>query len=239
MLFLLLTAPVLAQTYVVGVEDLDYLPYYSSDQGEFVQSPSRQVLDRFAAQHQYEFVYTPVPVARLTQMFVDGNVDFKFPDHPDWAQTAKTNLEIHYSSPIFHYTDGVMVLPEHLERSVDQFKTLGTVRGFSPPVFAQMEEQGLIQIEETSSLDSVVLQALYNRVDGTYFNIAVATWFLEERIQQPRSLIFDPSLPHTSSHYALSSIHHPDIIEQFNHFLIKEAVWIESLQPMHPFSTSE
>ena len=220
-----------AQEFIIGVEDLDYFPYYSSSNGQFLDSPSKQLLDRFARQNGYTFVYTPLPVARLTQAFIDAELDFKFPDSPDWAQEAKSGLEIHYSDPIFHYTDGVMVIPDRLHQGLDSFKALGTVRGFTPWSFASLISQGHVQMQETSSLESVVLQALYQRVDGAYFNIAVANWFLTHRLEQPDSLVFDITLPHASGHYTLSSIQHPEIISQFNDFLLNEARWIDELQP--------
>jgi len=35
-------------------------------------------------------------------------------------------------------------------------------------------------------------------------------------------LVFDPTLPYSSSAFSLSTIQHPEIIQQFNDFLAKE-----------------
>ena len=87
-------------------------------------------------------------------------------------------------------------------------------------------KSGSITVNDGNSLNSVVKQALNNRVDGAYFNVSVAKYFLEHQLKKPNVLIFDESLPHTTSNYHFSSIKHPEIIKQFNAWQIEQAGWI-------------
>ena len=68
-----------AQTFVIGVEDIDYYPLYAYKDGKY-QGVAKDILDKFASSKGYTFEYKPFPVIRLTKYFVEGQVDLKFPD---------------------------------------------------------------------------------------------------------------------------------------------------------------
>jgi ABC-type amino acid transport substrate-binding protein len=218
-----------AQEYTVGVEDLDYFPAYAMRNKEYVGA-AREILDRFAQKQGITFSYRALPVLRLTGYFVEGKVDFKFPDNANWAGDAKAGKAIVYSGAVFGYTDGVMVLPGRKGNGLDGFKTLGTVRGFTAWDFLGLVKSKQVEIREANSLDSLILQAINNRVDGGYFNVSVAEYFLANNLKQPGALVFDDSLPHTNSFYTLSSIKNPEIIEKFNQFLAEETTWLAELK---------
>ena len=218
-----------AQTFTVGVEDIDYFPLYAYRDGTY-QGFARDVLTKFAESKGYTFEFKPFPVVRLINYFVEGKVDFKFPDNEVWAGDAKKGVNVRYSDPVVAYTDGVMVLPANRGKGTGALKKLGIVRGFTPWDYLSMIKSGAVVSKEASSLDSLVKQTLHQRVDGAYFNVAVASYYLANGLKQPDALVFDDSLPHTSSNYTLSSHKHPAIIEEFNQFLIDEAAWIRELE---------
>lgn len=218
-----------AETYTVGVEDIDYYPLYAYRGGAY-EGFAKEVLTKFAESKGYTFSYKPFPVVRLTNYFVEGKVDFKFPDNENWAGDAKKNVNITYSDPVVSYTDGVMVLPENKGKGTSALKKLGTVRGFTPWDYLSLIKSGAVVAKEASSLESLVKQALHGRVDGAYFNTVVASYYLENKQNKPGALVFDDSLPHTSSTYKFSSIQHPKIIEEFNQFLVDQAPWVREIE---------
>ena len=122
----------LAQTkvYVIGVENIDYFPHYTYENGKF-EGHGRAILDAFAKSQGYTFVYEAFPIKRLYNNFLDQKLDFKYPDNPNWKQKLKRGTQVHYSQPVAEYIDGVVVLPERKGQGVKQLKTLGTVLGFT------------------------------------------------------------------------------------------------------------
>jgi len=216
------------RTYTVGVEDLQYYPAYSVRDGEYA-GIGREVLDRFAAQQGIVFRYEPLPVARLTRYFIDELVDFKFPDNANWQQSLKAGKRIVYSQPVFPYVDGVMVLPARRGQGIGQLKTLGTVRGFTAWDYLGLVDSGQVSLREANSLQNLVTMLQLGRVDGVYFNIAVANHYLDE-VKQSGALVFDDTLPHTQDTYALSTIKYPALIDAFNAFLAAEQAWLAELQ---------
>ncbi len=62
----------LAQTkvYVVGVENIDYFPHFTYENGKF-EGHGRAILDAFAKSQGYTFVYKAFPIKRLYKTFLD------------------------------------------------------------------------------------------------------------------------------------------------------------------------
>lgn len=222
-------AQTVAQEYTVGVEELDYLPYSTVSEGEY-HGFGREVLDKFAEQHNITFRYRPYPVKRLISSYLKGELDFKYPDNSFWSQEAKTGLTVHYSEPVVGYTDGVMVVPERLGKGIAEFKILGTLRGFTPWDYLGLIKTQQIKSRELNSLDSLIQMTENQRVDGAYFNIAVARYFLTHTMNKPGALAFDPDLPHTNSTYSLSTLKHKALMDAFNTFLDQESAWISALR---------
>ncbi len=216
-----------AETYTVGVENIDYYPLYAEKDGQYV-GLAREILDKFAEKSGHTFQYKPFPIVRLTKTYAEGSLDLKFPDNPHWGQDDKKGKSVTYSDSVIEYTDGVMVLPGNLDKGVDAVKKLGTVRGFTAWDWLGLIKSGSVAVKEASNLNALIQQALSGRVDGAYFNVGVANYYLDKEMKQKGALVFDNSLPHTSDSYFLSSIKHPDLIKAFNLFLIDEAGWISA-----------
>lgn len=77
--------------YTVGVEAINYAPFYSDEGGDY-SGFARDLLDLFAERQGCRFVYKPLPVKRLFSSLLNKSVDFKFPDNPDWQMTMKKRL---------------------------------------------------------------------------------------------------------------------------------------------------
>lgn len=211
-------APAHADRWVVGVEELRYLPYYDYHEGQY-GGMARDVLDAFAAHSGHQFEYRAFPIKRLYVEFLAGQLDFKFPDNPDWAGKEKTGKTLFYSAPVMPFVDGVLVLPARKGAGLEQLKILGTVQGFTAFDYLDTIAAKRLRLREISSLEALIQASLYRRIDGSYFNVVVAERYLSNRMKLPGALVFDPSLPHTRSHYHLSSLRHPEIIREFDDFL--------------------
>lgn len=74
-----------AGEFTIGVENLSYYPHYTMESGQY-EGFARDILDSFAKAKGHKFIYKPVVVSELTKDFINGKVDFKYPDNQYWAK---------------------------------------------------------------------------------------------------------------------------------------------------------
>ncbi len=228
--------PAQAKTYTIGVEDLNYLPYYASDQKEYYGF-ARQFFDLFAKEQGITFEYKVLPVKRLWNDFLKEKLDFKFPDHSYWNSDAKKGLNVVYSDAVVHYIDGVMVTSANRGITIENFKKLGTVTGFTAWDYLDLIKANKIRIVENSSFVGLLKQTLVGRLDGAYINISVAQHQLETELKKPSALVFASQLPHTKSAYLMSSIKHPELVAALNAFMKKHGEAIHRLKIKYKVET--
>jgi len=228
MLGILLGATANADSIKVGVEKLIYAPYYSYE-GTKVKGAIAEVLDKFAASSGHAVVMESLPVARLLPAMLGNEVGFKFPDNKFWGGDAKKGHNIIYSDPVFEFTDGTIVKSENKGKTI---KRLGTVRGFTAWDYLGDIKAGKVKVVEGTSLDSLLKMLEAGRIDGLYFNVVVAEKVIA-KANKSGAMVFDESLPHTTSHYHLSANANQKIIDDFNAFMKKESAWIQSLKTKH------
>ncbi len=228
----------LAQTkvYVIGVENIDYFPHFTYENGKF-GGHGRAILDAFAKSQGYTFVYEAFPIKRLYKNLLDKKLDFKYPDNPNWKQKLKQGTQVHYSHSVAEYIDGVVVLPERKGQGVKQLKTLGTVLGFTAWDYLDLINSKVVELDENPNFRSLLRKVFLKRVDGGYANIAVVRYQLEKMGKDPLALVFDPNLPHTRDSYRVSTIKHPKLIEEFDLFLNKERHLVEQLKQSFKLET--
>ncbi len=219
----------IAEPFIIGVEDNRYLPHYSFENGEYIGF-AKDVLDAFFTDSGYQYSFRALPVTRLFQTFMQGRLDFKYPDNSIWSADLKKGHDIKYSQPVIAYIDGVSVLPVNLGRQVDEITLLGTVRGFSAYDWLDRIQSGHVLLTENSSTERLIQQALIGRIQGAYANIDVIQFILNHQLKQGNALVFDDSLPHTRSNYRLSSIKHPLIIAQFDRWMDKHQTLLNELK---------
>ena len=222
-------------TYVIGVEDVKYFPHYDHERNEY-KGYARAILDAFAKAEGIRFEYRIIPVNRLYREFLDGNVDFKYPDNPVWAQSLKEGLDVSYSVPLAGYIDGTMVLKEHLGKGAGRLQTVGTIRGFTPWDYFDRIQAGTLSVSENREVDRLLAQVLRGRIDGAYLNVDVARYYLEKVLRKPGELVFDDALPHTRDGYHLSTFKHPEITRRMTQFIRDNQNVVRALQTEHNLS---
>jgi len=218
-----------AEEYIIGVEKLNFLPYYSGVDDEYF-GYARDILDAFANQYGHQFKYNPLPVERLFLAFINKQVDFKFPDSPNWQQSIKQQHSVVYSKTVAPFVDGIMMNPKRMIHSSLSFKKLGTIRGFTPWPFMAQIKRGDLRVSENNSISGLLMQTVLQRVEGSYINVAVAEYHLNNILKKPNTLVFNPDLAHDKGDYFLSTIKHPQIIEQFNSWLQQNSAYVLDMQ---------
>lgn len=219
-----------AETYTVGVESIDYFPHYTCRDGDY-SGFGRAVLDAFAAKAGITFTYKPLPVQRLFKTYLEtDDLDFKYPDNSYWQGDMKEGKNVTYSEPVVAYIDGVLVLPENKGKGVDELKSLAIPRGFTAWTYLDRIESKQIRLFELADSTAMVKMTLTGRASGAYGGVAVIKQLLRDLGDGEDALVFDPDLPHTSSHFFLSSRQHPEVLTAFNAFLKDEAAAIDKLK---------
>lgn len=218
-----------SEHFIVGVEDIEYYPLYAMREREY-SGFSRELLDSFAAASGHDFEYRAFPVKRLVEEFVKGNTDFKFPDSPYWRTDVKEGKKIIYSDEVLEFIDGVLVPPENIGMGKNYLKTLGIPRGFTAFDYLDDIANNTINLHESNTLKSLMKMVASKRIQGVYFNIIVARYYLMNTEFNQDAVIFDKTLPHTRDYYHLSTIKHPKIMEEFNAFLANNKAQIETLK---------
>lgn len=218
-----------SQNFTVGIENLKYLPFTTTESGK-ASGFFKDILDEFGKTKGYTFTLAPTPVKRLMNNLIQDKIDFKIPDNPLWGSSLKSGKNITYSNPITVYMDGVLVTPENKGAGYDKLSSLVTVRGFTPFIFLDDIAKGSIKLQETTDLAAIVKMVSVGRAQGGFANITVAQRFMKDKLKQPNVLVYDDDIPTAKSDISISTIHHPNVIAEFNAFLLSHAAWINKLK---------
>ncbi|GLK89591.1 substrate-binding periplasmic protein [Pseudomonas turukhanskensis] len=226
----LFAATAQAQTYVVGVENSPFMPHFSVDKQGVYSGFAREVLDLFAAKAGIQLEYRALPVDRLLPALLQGEVDFKYPDNPNWAQAQKAGSNVRYSQAVVNYVDGVLVPPMQQGMGVEKLQRLAIVSGWTPWAYQARIAAKQTQLTESEDLPAMIKLALKKEADGAYFNVVVATYYLDNIRARPGALVFDAKLPFTRGTFNLSSTKHPELISRFDQFLAEQHEAIAALK---------
>ena len=222
-----------AESYVIGVEKLAFAPHYSIDaQGQY-QGFARELFDLFAVKSGVELSYKALPVEQLLPALLNGQVDFKYPDSDTWAQAQKAGKALSYSQGVVNYVDGVLVAPQRQGQSIDQLSRLAMVNGWTPWGYQERIDAGKIELTYSDDLRQMIRQALKKDTDGAYFNVVVATYYLDNIRARPGALVFDAKLPHNRGSFHLSTIKHAEFLQRFDRFLLENQSEIAALKSQY------
>lgn len=219
-----------AQEYRVGVEEVDYYPIYSAvPPDRHYRGYGRDLLDLFAARENLRLTYVVLPVRRLSHEYQAGQLDLLFPDNPRWDAEHKP-AGIRYSQPVLQFQDAMLVLPQRLGQPRERFRKLGFVRGFTPWKFRDDIAAGRVSIHEAPNPEGLIHMTLAGYIDAANMARQVAHFHLK-RQGRPDSLVVEPVLlPLRDSYYHLSSIRHPELIQRFDAFLLREQQAVQVLK---------
>lgn len=233
LLAVLFCASAHAESYVIGVENLAFAPHYSTDQQGHYQGFARELFDLFAAHSGVQLSYKPLPVARLLPALLRGEVDFKYPDSGNWAQAQKAGKNLHYSQAVVAYVDGVLVAPQRQGQQIERLERLAMVNGWTPWGYQQRIDAGQIRLTYSDDLRQMIRLALKKDTDGVYFNVVVATHYLDNIRARPGALVFDPKLPHSRGSFHLSTLQHPGLLQRFDRFLLERRAEVAALKSQY------
>lgn len=226
-----------ADTFVVGVEDLNYYPYFDfpSDNPSFAKA----LLDQFAKDNKHQITYLSLPIKQFPKWLYKENIDFKFPDNERWQEINNIHdLKIFYSDEVVAMTSGTLVLDKNSNKDAAFFKTIGTVTGFHPTLWVDKIAQGKVTLFEDASPIILVQYLVNGLVDGLLIDLAVANNALR-KLDLNKKIVFSDQITQEIYSYKLSTVKYPKILKQFNQWQVKRRKYIEELKTEFGISAVE
>lgn len=222
------------KTYTIGVQDLtNQLPYSSYINGEYA-GLARDILDLFAEKSGYRFIYKAYPIKRLYNLYLGGELDFKFPDNPKWMTDKKTVLDIHYTE-MLEFVDGLIVNNDCLGDDLSTVKKIGVPQGFTPSPYLTEIKKGNIKIYYNNNYPGLLKQLIHRKLDAVYMDIFSIYYnnFFDDHYNKIMS--FDTDKPYISGYFCLSSFQHTHILEELKTFLKNNKAEVELLKDRYNF----
>lgn len=217
-----------AGKFVIGVEDVSYYPYFDFTSNK--TSFAKELFDQFAEDSGHQISYLPLPIKQFPRWLYEENIDFKFPDNARWQ--AKSNihqLSIHYSDEIVALIAGTVIMEKNQFKEENFFKTIGTITGFEPTLWSLHIEQNKVTIYEDSSSKILVKHLVSGFVNGLDIDLAVANDGLQ-KLHIHHELIVSDQLAKQVYAYRMSTVKYPEIIKQFNQWLVQRRKFVENLK---------
>jgi polar amino acid transport system substrate-binding protein len=221
--------------FIVGTEDINFYPHYdftAADSSGF----ANDVLQLFAAEYGYRLSFQPLPVKRLYHE-LDNLVDFIYPDNPNWARFQTSQSDRMFSDPLIYNLGTTLVLPAQKDITLDQFRTLAVIRGFTPTAWLSLRDQYKFKIYEVPNAVSALNLVLKGQLDGADVEYNVAQHILRTQ-QQEGALVAAQKLPITRVSFHLSTSRHPQVLMQFNRFLLSHQAQILALKQKYQLTDS-
>jgi len=217
---LLFAAPqvLLAKTVVIGLESTYYPPRYYLEEGKPAGIDVDLLTEAFKSLG-YQIEWKVKPVGELYQDLLDGKINFKFPDNPEWRYEAKNNHDIIYSDAVQSDTDGLFVLSKNKNRPLEKIKIVGTLKGFTVVSLEHSIRSGKIHVAEYQDTSILMQAAIIGKIDGAYLSKGVGNYYLEKILRNPDALVFDESLPTSANPYYLSSLKEKKLIGKLNEWI--------------------
>ncbi|MEL0646808.1 amino acid ABC transporter substrate-binding protein [Pseudoalteromonas agarivorans] len=222
--------------YVVGVENIEYLPFYDGSMTtmQVYTGFSRALLELFAKQNNIQFEFYTLPIPRLYKEFVEHQrVDFKYPDNPNWQKPykVKQQVSINYSQDSIVPHTGIASLKENI--SLSDCKIIGKVRGFTLQGIPSLTNSGNVRIVESESVLDMIYLLYKERINCIYISHNVLTYNIKEFFDVVAPVYFQHHLPIAKQAYKLSSVNYPEVVHKFDIFLKENTEEINALKRKH------
>ncbi len=216
---------------VIGVEDVDYLPHYSSRDGEY-RGFGREVIDLFATRYGYAVHYKILPTKRLFWEFLHKKeIDLMYPDNPRWSVDMKQGKRVVYNEKsVVDTVFALLVLPEKKSITKDKLKRVGILRGYTTWGLNDLIAAGQIELHSASHYPSLLKMVLHKHLDAVFSDIAAGRHFMAKEMTSGQELVFAAQLPYTVHSFYFSTIRRPEVIRKINEFMRREKEAIDLLK---------
>jgi len=207
--------------FIIGVENYEYLPYYSPSKKQGYSGVGFDILNAFGKDLEYSFTFKEMSIPELCVALETGVIDFKFPYDVAWNCKGLNKKDVITSKGFVDYTDGILNLPENAKKGLSSIKSIGTIVGFTTIGFEPMLEANKLHLVEFKTSEELVKAVLDEDVNIAYMNIKVGLFTLRKMGKKTTDLEFNKNYPSFSNHYRIATKKYPEIIKEFNYWIEK------------------
>jgi hypothetical protein len=218
----------------ICVEDFDYYPHY-----DFQNPPGRgyaaELFELFRITSGIDIRIVPLPVKRLQNT---PYCDLIYPDNPQWHLARGSDKNLTFSEQVTGIIGATVVRTGQANLTLSKLKTIAIVRGFTPDHLLTVQPEYKFKLIETKDAAAALMMLLKNRVDAAdvewhvaEYQLAVAGFAGAVKIGQ--------QLPISTVGFHLSSKHNPELIREFNLFLLEHAEKVTMLKSKFNLKTIE
>ena len=212
----------IANAYVVAMPIQNFSPQYQ------VKADKKSgflpiILKKFSKDKGVELKIVSLPVKRYIQMVIDGKVDFILPDNKTWLHNDNLKKFI-FSDPIMQSRVSYFSHEEN-SKSIKDIKSIATISGYTLDYFSKEIKNKKIKVNELQKIESLMSFINQKRADLGYFHDDI----LEDYLLRNKKLKLKKRSDIKSDlfTYHLSTIKHPEIINQFNQWMKENQSWIK------------
>ena len=227
MLVLFSAGTIRADSYIIGIEQIDYYPHY-----DFSKRQQRgyffDLIQLFSKKSGHQFKFMPLPVKRLYQSANSG-IDFIYPDNPLWKQYSEPGITKFFSEPVIFTLGSTLVKPALQHTSLQQLRTVAVIHGFAPTKWLALQDQYKYRLVDVPDVASALGLVLKERVDAAVIEFNVAQHYLRS-IAAEDQLVIAEQLPFTQLPFLLSTVKHPNLLKEFDRFLHQHADDVAALK---------
>ncbi|WP_448550368.1 hypothetical protein [Thalassotalea fusca] len=214
------------ESYTIGVQAIDYSPHYN-----FVDENRTSYFTDYVKwlnkHHPCQFKVVSLPIKRLNYFFEQGEIDFIYPDNPNWHDQVTANSRI-YSQPLVTALGGTMVnlLDEYI--TMKDFKRLAFPRGFTPIAWLPIQAEYLIEFSETNSAKAALLMVQAGRAQGADVEWNVANYLIQQHSLEPMAL--GKYLPFTPTEFHIATLNHKSRLTEINQLMHNNREQLDALK---------
>lgn len=224
---LLCSLPALAKHYIIGAQNIHYYPHYDF-QSSVDKGLGWAILEAYAKSSGHQFSYHAMPITRLQRELNKGNVDFIYPDNPQWYVGTDAQYPKTYSGPLVRTLGGTIVRPEDVGKGVAYVKRLSFPLGFSPAIWQSKIDEGLLDVVPVNDTMAALELLQRGRVQAANLEYNVVQ-YIASVTPNLGPFILDTSLPYVDVGFRLSTLNHPELIADLNVFLAENAPLLQQL----------
>lgn len=200
----------------------DNTPQYSDVNGQ-LEGFLPTLVNHFSEQTGYNFIFSALPIRRYVELFQQGKIDFILPSNPAWSDNKYGNVL---------FSDVIMISRSGFVRRNESkglpVKAVATVQGYTLPALEDKHKDEKYFESFTVSTYASLEMLKRKRVDAVYAHLDfVKTWVQKNNYES--NFYFEPNLKYDNYAYHLSTIKHPDILKEFNHWLSEHRSTVNSL----------
>lgn len=216
------------KTYIVGTSNLILPPLLKIDNGK-AYGYSGDILNAFATQKGVNFEFIILPQAQLQLALDKGNIDFIFPDNPQWTNFRDPDNRNIFSKAIIESIACSFVMKSNSDLKVKEVDKVSVPFGYTPYLWTPLVTDHSIKVIPSKDLIINLKKLSTGEVDASdlEYNIGV---YLVQKYSDLNDIVVSHHLPHAPVPYHMSTKHHVELLEELSIFVTRNSDLIDQLK---------